>query len=175
MRTKSNRVRECGECYHAAVSAFLTTVSAFFMRPFSLLRVRGLLQAEPQFAVALPEAERLFGLNRRFAGIVPAAVARACRIAAVQADVAVIFCANGAAASRVRAQAKGVASVLNRPDAPVNSIKVKIRADWSLPPTPEKHDIPVAGLNAFKALETSLPEGELKDALERLLNRRRAR
>jgi hypothetical protein len=89
--------------------------------------------------------------------------------------VAVIFCANGAAASRVRAQAKGVASVLSRPDAPVNSIKVKIRADWSLPPTPEKHDIPVAGLNAFKALETSLPEGELKDALERLLNRRRAR
>jgi hypothetical protein len=83
MRTKSNRVREWGECYHAAVSAFLTSVSA--MRPFSLLRVRGLLQAEPQFAVALPEAERLFGLNRRFAGIVPAAVARACRIAAVQA------------------------------------------------------------------------------------------
>ncbi len=145
------------------------------MRPFPLLRLRGLLRAEPQFAVALPEAERLFGLNRRFAEVVPAAVARACRIAAVQGDVAVIYCANGAAASRVRAQAKGVASVLSRPDAPVNSLKLKIRADWSVPLPPEKHDIPAAGLNAFKALESSLPEGELKSALERLLSRRQRR
>lgn len=145
------------------------------MRPFSLVRVRGLLQAERQFAIALPEAERLFGLNRRFAGVVPAAVARACRIAALQGDIAVIFCANGAAASRVRAQAKGVASVLSCPDAPVNSLKVKIRADWSVPAPPEKHDIPAAGLDAFKALETSLPEGGLKTALERLLSHHQRR
>ncbi len=145
------------------------------MRPFQLVRVRGLLQAERQFAVALPEAERLFGLNRRFADIVPAAVARACRIAAVQGEIALIYCANGAAASRVRAQAKGVASVLSRPDAPVSGIKVKIRADWSVPTPPEKHDIPTAGLDAFKALETSLPDGDLKMALERLLNRRQRR
>ncbi|MDP2787095.1 MAG: DciA family protein [Pseudomonadota bacterium] len=143
------------------------------MRPFPLVRVRGLLQAERQFAVALPEAERLFGLNRRFAGVVPAAVARACRIAALQGDIAVIFCANGAAASRVRAQAKGVASALSCSDAPVGSIKVKILADWSVPAPAEKHDIPAAGINAFKALETSLPDGDLKMALERLLNRRR--
>ncbi len=145
------------------------------MRPFSLVRVRGLLQAERQFAVALPEAERLFGLNRRFADVVPPAVARACRIAALQGEVAVIFCANGAAASRVRAQAKGVASVLSRPDAPVTSLKVKIRADWSVPAPVEKHDIPAAGLAAFETLETSLPDGDLKTALERLLSRRRGR
>ncbi len=142
------------------------------MRPFTLLRVRGLLQADPQFAVALPEAERLFGLNRRFAGIVPPAVARACRIAAVQGEVAMIYCANGAAASRVRAQAKAVASVLSRSDATVASVKVKIRADWNLPPLPEKHDIPVCGLNALQALQADLPDGDLKTALERLLHRR---
>jgi hypothetical protein len=145
------------------------------MRPFSLVRVRGLLQSQPQLAVALPEAERLFGLNRRFAEVVPPAVARACRIAALQGDVAIIFCANGAAASRVRAQAKGVASVLSRSDAPVNSLKVKIRADWSVPTPVEKHDIPAAGMNAFRTLETSLPEGDLKTALERLISRRRGR
>lgn len=145
------------------------------MRPFPLVRVRGLLQAERQFAVALPEAERLFGLNRRFAGVVPPAVARACRVAALQGEVALIHCANGAAASRVRAQAKGVASVLSRPDVPVSSLKVKIRADWSVPSRPEKHDIPAAGLKAFEALETSLPDGDLKSALDRLLNRRRGR
>lgn len=145
------------------------------MRPFSLVRVRGLLQAERQFAVALPEAERLFGLDRRFAEVVPAAVARACHVAAVQGDIALIYCGNGAAASRVRAQAKGVASVLSRPDAPISSVKVKIRADWNVPTPPEKHDIPAAGINAFKTLETSLPDGDLKTALERLLSRRRGR
>jgi hypothetical protein len=154
---------------------FWPTSSPLRMRPFPLLRVRGLLQASPQFAVALPEAERLFALNRRFAEVVPPAVARACRVAALQGDVALIHCANGAAASRVRAQAKGVAGVLSRGSAPVTSIKVKIRADWSLPTPAEKQDIPVAGLNAFKELETSLPDGALKEALERLLERRRRR
>jgi hypothetical protein len=145
------------------------------MRPFSLVRLRGLLQAERQFAVALPEAERMHGLNRRFASVVPPAVARACWIAALQGEVALIFCANGAAASRVRAQAKGVASVLSRSDAPVSSVKVKVRADWSLPMPAEKKDIPMAGINAFKALETRLPEGDLKTALERLISRRQRR
>jgi hypothetical protein len=109
------------------------------MRPFPLVRLRGLLQAERQFAVALPEAERMHGLNRRFASVVPPAVARACWVAALQGEVALIYCANGAAASRVRAQAKGVASVLSRSDAPVSSIKVKVRADWSLPMPAEKN------------------------------------
>ena len=145
------------------------------MRPFSLVRVRGLLQAERQFAVALPEAERLFGLNRRFAEVVPAAVAKACHVAAVQGEIALIYCGNGAAASRVRAQAKGVASVLSCPDVPISSVKVKIRADWSVPTPPEKHDIPAAGINAFKALENSLPDGDLKTALERLLSHHQRR
>lgn len=145
------------------------------MRPFPLLRVRGLLQSSPQFAVALPEAERLFALNRRFAEVVPPAVARACRVAALQGEVALIHCANGAAASRVRAQAKGVASVLSRGSTSVTGIKVKIRADWSLPTPAEKRDIPVAGLNAIEALETGLPDGALKEALGRLLERRRRR
>jgi hypothetical protein len=146
-------------------------------RPSPLVRVRGVLQAERTLAVALPEAERLAGLNRRFAGVVPKAVAAACRVAAIQDDTALIYCANGAAASRVRAQAKGVAQALNQALVPagaaVNSVKVKVRADWSQPERPEKHDLPQAALGAFRELEHSLPEGELRDAVERLLARRR--
>ena len=164
---------EYADFANATMPPFPPSLSASLMRPFPLLRLRGLLRAEPQFAVALPEAEQLFDLNRRFAGIVPAAVARACHIAAVRDEIALIYCANGAAASRVRAQSKGVAAALSRPDAPVGGLKVKIRADWNVPPPPEKHDIPVAGLNAFQALEDSLPAGDLKTALERLINRRR--
>ncbi len=142
-------------------------------RPSPLVRVRGLLQADRTLAVALPEAERLAVLNRRFATVVPAAVARACRVAAIQGETALLFCANGAAASRVRAQARGVAKALATTDAPVVSLKVKVRADWSLPERPEKRDLPATALGAFRDLDEHLPEGALKDAVERLLARRR--
>ena len=98
------------------------------LRPSSLVRVSGLLRADRGLAVALPEAERLAALQRRFAGVVPKAVAQACRVAAIQGDVALVFCANGAAASRVRAQAKGVARALDQaadPAEPVTTCSVE--------------------------------------------------
>jgi hypothetical protein len=131
--------------------------------------LRGLLAAERQFAVALPEAECMASLNRQLAGVVPAAVARVCSVAALQGETALVFCGNGAAASRVRAQAKGVARALSRPDAPVTGVRVKVRADWALPERPEKRDMSAAGLKAFRELDASLPEGGLKAAVERLL------
>ncbi len=158
------------------LSAFLS--SALSYRPSPLVRLRGLLQADRLLAVALPEAERLAELNRRFAATVPKAVARACRVAAIQGDTALVYCANGAAASRVRAQAQGLARALSQARSqdgqPVAAVKVKVRADWALPEPPEKQDMPPAALTAFQSLEDSLPEGDLKDAVERLLARRRS-
>lgn len=142
-------------------------------RPSSLQRIRGILRGDPTLAVALPEAERLRELNRRFAGAVPPAVARACRVAAIQGETALIYCANGAAASRVRSQATGVGRVLTRPDAPVLAVKVKVRADWTLPEKREKTDLGPAALNAFRDLDNALPDGDLKAAVDALLARRR--
>lgn len=156
----------------ALFGPFLTPSLSF--RPFPLVRLHGLLAAERQFAVALPEAERMAGLNRRFAGVVPAAVARACAVAAIQGETAIVFCGNGAAASRVRAQAKGVARALSRAEAPVNSVRVKVRADWSVPERPEKTGMSAAGVRAFRDLDSVLPDGDLKAAVERLLAHRRA-
>lgn len=113
------------------------------------------------------------GLNHRFAGVVPEAVARACSVAAIQGETAIVFCGNGAAASRVRAQAKGVARALSRTDAPVSGVRVKVRADWSVPERPEKRDMSAAGVRAFRELDAALPEGDLKAAVERLLSHRR--
>lgn len=112
-------------------------------------------------------------LNRQFASVVPAAVARSCSVAAIQGETAIVFCGNGAAASRVRAQAKGVAKALSRSDTPVTSVRVKVRADWSVPERPEKQDMSAAGIRAFRDLDAALPDGELKAAVERLLSHRR--
>lgn len=143
-------------------------------RPSSLQRIRGILRGNPTLAIALPEAEQLRELNRRFAGVVPAAVARACRVASIQGDTALVFCANGAAASRVRSQATGVARVLTRPEAPVSAVKVKVRAEWTLPEKREKPDLGPAALNAFRDLDAELPDGDLKAAVDALLARRRS-
>ncbi len=64
-----------------------------------------------------------------------------------------------------------MARALDQADTPVAAVKVKVRADWSLPERPEKHDLPAAALDAFRELENTLPDGELKDAVERLLAR----
>jgi hypothetical protein len=164
---------------NATIPALPSFLSPSPARPVALktshlVRLRGLFQADRLFAVALPEAERLAALNRAFAGVVPKAVARACRVAAIQAETALVFCADGAAASRVRAQAKGVAQALSRNEVPVSALRVKVRADWSLPAPPEKQDLPKTALRAFQALDQDLPDGALKDAVERLLARRRA-
>jgi hypothetical protein len=161
----------CGirECYHIAVPALLDYRWPFAHPPSSA-------SADCYRRIApwpCPARGRASGaLNRRFAGVVPKAVALACRVAAIQDDVALVYCANGAAASRVRAQAKGVAQALAQAGAPVAEVKVKVRADWSLPERPEKHDMPAAALGAFRELENTLPDGALKDAVERLLARR---
>jgi hypothetical protein len=136
-------------------------------------RVRAILRSDPTLAVALPEAERLRELNRRFATVVPAAVARACRVAAIQGETALVYCANGAAASRVRSQATGVGQALTRPDVPVLAVKVKVRADWTLPEKHEKAGLGSAALAAFRDLDKELPEGDLKAAVDALLARRR--
>ena len=144
-------------------------------RPSPLIRLRSLLRDTPLLAVALPEAERMHELNRRFAGVVPAAVARACRVAAISGETALVYCANGAAASRVRSQATGVGRALTQPEVPVLAVKVKVRADWAQVEKPEKAELGPAALAAFRELDQALPEGDLKAAVDALLAKRSLR
>lgn len=171
-------MKEIGDAVNppnATIPAFFAWFPALAALHSPLVRVRGLLRENRQLAAALPEAESLRELNQRFAGVVPREVARACRVAALRGDTAMLFCANGAAASRVRAQAKGIARALTRDDAPVRSVSVKVRADWAPPPPPPRRELPASALRAFEALDHELPEGDLRTAVERLLARRRER
>lgn len=135
--------------------------------------MRGLLAADRTLSVALPEAELLAGFNRRLAEQVPAGVARACRVASLQGQTVVVFCANGSAASRLRAQAVSLAAALSTSKTPVSEVKIKIRADWAEAETPEKHDLSPTALEAFECLESVLPESDLRDAVQKLIERRR--
>lgn len=139
------------------------------MTASSLVRLRGLLRQDKTLAVLLPEAERLRALNLRFERAVPTAIARACRVGALSAGTATVYCRHGAAAARVRSLGSSLMRALGTAQTPVEAIKVKVRADWATPSRPEKPGLGRAALSAWENLSTELGDGELKQAVERLL------
>lgn len=140
------------------------------MAKFSQFRhVRGLIQQDRDLAVLLPQAERLRELNRRFARAVSAALARACQVVALTDGEASIHCGNGAAAGRLRSLSGTVVRALSTSSLPVERLKVRVRADWSLPERPEKAGMGPGALAAWDELEHQLPDSDLKTAVEHLL------
>lgn len=138
-----------------------------------LQRLRSLLAGERPLAVLLPQARRINALNRAFARAVPPGVARVCRLVALQGDTAVVFCAHGAAAARLRSQVRSLAAALSAAGEPVRVIMVKVRADWAAPERAEKAGMAPAALEAWAELQAALPEGALKNAVARLLRHQR--
>jgi hypothetical protein len=131
------------------------------------------LAEDRSLALLLPEARRLAELNRLFAKAAPSGLARACRVAAVTAETALVYCGYGAAAARVRSQAKTLARALSVDGRKVSEIRVKVRADWAVPERPAKQGMGKAALAAWLALDGALPPGDLKDAVQRLLRHQR--
>jgi Dna[CI] antecedent, DciA len=135
----------------------------------TLVRVRGLLSEERALAVLLPQARRLAELNRLFTRAVPKGVVQSCRVVAQDGETAVIYCSHGAAAARLRSQAATVAGALSASGAEVAGLRAKVRADWQTAERGEKAAMNAPALDAWRALEGSLPEGGLKAAVTRLL------
>jgi len=142
-------------------------------RSSPLQRVGGILAEDRSLALLLPEARRLAELNRLFARVVPTGLARACRVAAVTGETALVYCGNGAAAARVRSQTRTLARALSAEGCAVSKIKVKVRADWAAPDRPAKQGMGESALSAWRALDASLPPGDLKEAVQRLLQHQR--
>lgn len=138
-----------------------------------LQRLRSLLAGERSLAVLLPQARRIHALNRVFARAVPPGVARVCRLVALQGDTAVVYCAHGAAAARLRSQTRSLAEALSAAGEPVHVVMVKVRADWAAPERPTKAGMAPAALAAWSELEAALPAGDLKRAVARLLRHQR--
>jgi hypothetical protein len=138
-----------------------------------LQRIRGLLQAERALAVLLPEAERVAVLNRRLAAALPTRIAARCRVMALEGETLLVHCDNGAAAARVRSQAKSLVAAMSTPRAPIGALKIKVRADWQTVEKPEKPGLGAGALGALESLAGTLPEGGLKVAVKRMAEHQR--
>ncbi|NCS65758.1 MAG: hypothetical protein COS39_11050 [Hydrogenophilales bacterium CG03_land_8_20_14_0_80_62_28] len=142
-----------------------------FQQP--LRRIRALIGEDRGLAVLLPEAERLREMNLRLGRALPPTVADACHVVAVANGEARVFCANGAAASRLRSLATTAAKALSSSGCPVDRLRVRVEAGWSRPDRPEKKALGRSALSAWDALDRELPESGLKAAVERLLSHQR--
>jgi hypothetical protein len=131
------------------------------------------LAEDRALALLLPEARRLVELNRLFARVAPPGLAHACRVAALRGETALIHCGHGAAAARLRSQAKTLARALSAEGRAVTEIEVKVRADWAVPERPAKQGMGQPALAAWQALDGRLPPGGLKAAVQRLLRHQR--
>ncbi|NWG86455.1 MAG: DUF721 domain-containing protein [Hydrogenophilaceae bacterium] len=141
--------------------------------PAQPVRLRGLLKENSSLAALLPEAERLRELNRLFARAVGPQLARACQVATIQGGIAVVYCGNGAAAARLRAQAATVTRALAGAKQPVTELKVKLRADWAQPSRPEKPGMGQKAVQAWEELEANPDDPDLKAAVARLIRHQR--
>ncbi|MDD4882683.1 MAG: DciA family protein [Gallionellaceae bacterium] len=139
----------------------------------SFQRIRVLIGQERGLAVLLPEARRLRALNDRLVTVLPRAVAQACQVVAVANGEALVLCGNGSAASRLRSQANSVARALSSEAQTVDRIKVRVQADWARPDRPAKTGLGRGALTAWDELEHKLPDGDLKSAIDRLLDHHR--
>jgi hypothetical protein len=84
-----------------------------------------------------------------------------------------ISCDSGAAASRLRSQGTTAARALSSDTCPVDRLKVRVEAAWSRTERPEKRGLGRSALIAWDDLDRTLPESELKSAVESLLRHHR--
>lgn len=141
--------------------------------PAQPLRLRGLLKQNSSLAALLPEAERLRALDQALARVVGPQIGQACRVAALQGSVVIVYCRSGAAAARLRAQSASVLRALAMPGQSLTELRIKVRADWAVPPRPEKLGMDRKAVAAWEELETQVHDDALKAAVARLIRHQR--
>lgn len=124
-------------------------------------------------AGVLAHARLLLQLERRFAVLVPSGLASACRVANYKSGKIVIHAENGAVATKLRQMSQRLCSDLSTNGVQCSVMEVKIQPRQnpyqSMHSTQKPLSAGVCG--TLEATAASLPEGELKRALETLLRR----
>ena len=119
---------------------------------------------------AVRQAQTLAALQKRFDAILPARFHGQADVVALEQGELRILCSNGAVASRLRLEAVTLASQLEMKGLPVRRVSVKVRpASRRAAPVRNKTPLSPAARQAFKVATEQLDEGEVKAALEKLL------
>lgn len=128
----------------------------------------------------LGTAQRLLVLQQAVEAGLPASLRPACQALKLDAGQLTLGVRSASISAKLRQCAPSLARYLADQGWQVDRIQVRVQADQLQaqgkpePPAHQPQLIGTAGLAAFEALARSLPEGEMMDAVQRLLARRRS-
>ncbi|MBY4897448.1 DciA family protein [Cupriavidus sp. AU9028] len=134
---------------------------------------RELASLEAEVMALLPPAMR--------AGVAVAGVRQDARSPG-QPNTLVLLAAHGAAAARVRQIVPSLLARLQQRGARIDAVRVRVQPDparggWEVEPAPRKPRAPTPAIavDSMAALEQSLPDSPLRDAVRALVERHRGR
>lgn len=121
------------------------------------------------------QAAHLMNLQRLYAGLVPAPLAAASRVASLREGILHVTAMNGAVAAKLRQMAPTLAARIRERDQQVNQIHVAVQgnAPAPVPVPPKRARLPENALPAIDALAGSVADPGLREALERMAGRHR--
>ena len=118
-------------------------------------------------------AGRLLEVQKVYLGLVaPKNLAAFSKVGAMEHGALVLLADNGAIAAKLRQQLPTLLSKFQQRGVQVNSIRVEVQAGLRRAAKRPLYDkkIDATGLNSLQKLQSSLEEGPLKQALEKLLD-----
>lgn len=121
-------------------------------------------------------AGRLLEVQKVYLGLVaPKSLAEFSKVGALEHGTLILLADNGAIAAKLRQQLPTLLSKFQQRGVQVNAIRVEVQAGLRRDAKRPTHDkrIDETGLDSLQRLQSSLEEGSLKEALEKLLAHQR--
>lgn len=132
------------------------------------------LNADDAMARLAAHAARLQQLQQVFVAAVPAAMARASRVANYKAGVVIIHAENGAVAAKLRQLAPSLTAEFRQRGQEVTEIRIKVQpldAALQQTHTPVAAVLGAASRASIERLAGDLPDGPLRDSLRRFMQK----
>jgi len=137
-------------------------------------RLNALLGSTPELKKLAQTARQIEGLQRQYRAIVPALLLQGSHVMRYENGRLILAADNGAVASKLRQLAPQLISSFRTRGCEVTGIQIQVQVTPAPPRTPvAPRELGPRGQLALDDLARSLPEGELRAAVERLSRRRR--
>ena len=137
-------------------------------------RLNALLDSTPELKKLAQTARQIEGLQRQYRSIVPASLLQGSHVMRYDNGRLILAADNGAVASKLRQLAPQLISSFRTRGCEVTGIQIQVQVNAAPPrPLTAPRELGPQGQIALEDLAHSLPEGELRAAVERLSRSRR--
>ena len=121
----------------------------------------------------IAHARLLYKLGRRFEQIAPGPFRHAARVVNFKLGTVIIHADNGAVAAKIRQMSQRLCADLSTGSLACSALEVRVKPPQPLPAGPGATVKPLSGATLATLRETAehLPQGPLREALDRLMER----